>query len=43
MRFLNAAFALAILGAVILIVPATGRDSLVAARSVSPTMPAMIN
>ncbi|WP_298163153.1 hypothetical protein [Brevundimonas sp.] len=42
MRFLNAAFALTLLGALVLILHATSHDTLIAARSVSPNMPAMI-
>lgn len=40
MRILTVAFALVILGAVVIILPTTGRDSLFAAQSISPTMPA---
>ena len=42
MRILTVTFALAILGTVVLIPHVTSRDSLVAARSVSPTMPRML-
>ena len=42
MRILTVAFALAILAAVVFILPMTGRDTLIAAQSVSPTMPAML-
>ena len=41
MRILTVAFAVALLGAVVLILPTTGRDTLIAAQSVSPTMPAL--
>lgn len=42
MRILTVAFAVALLAAVILILPTTGRDSLIAAQSVSPAMPAIL-
>lgn len=42
MRFLTVAFALTILATVVLIVPVTSRDTLIATESVSVSMPRML-
>lgn len=42
MRYLNVAFALAVLAVLVFALPLTGPDRLIAARSVSPTMPAIL-
>lgn len=42
MRFLTVAFALTILATVVLIVPVTSRDTLIAPESVSVSMPRML-
>ena len=42
MRYFNVAFALAVLAVLVLALPLTRHDMLIAAQSVSPTMPAML-
>jgi hypothetical protein len=42
MRYFNVAFALAVLAVLVFALPLTGNHRLIAAQSVSPTMPAML-
>ncbi|ADL01132.1 hypothetical protein [Brevundimonas subvibrioides] len=41
MRILTVLFALGLLGAVVIVLPMVGHDTLINAQSISPTMPAL--